>query len=189
MGARCPLLRIRIQNGPGPVPDAAEPLPGACGSGSRIEVNQAGAQEDPSHASLFQGSSTRKRREHGNGNATHETINPFSQRRSARTVSSSDGTRETGETLARPDSSPLWLFHGRARHDHRDYRHPKHPNPSCSGAGSTDEEEKQSKGEPPMTHDENKAVVSRFVEEFWSQGNMAAADELMTADATIFLPG
>jgi steroid delta-isomerase-like uncharacterized protein len=40
-----------------------------------------------------------------------------------------------------------------------------------------------------MSNDENKAIVSRFVEEFWSQGNMAAADELMTADATIFLPG
>ena len=40
-----------------------------------------------------------------------------------------------------------------------------------------------------MSHEENKALVSRFVEEFWNQGNTAAADELMTADATIFLPG
>ena len=40
-----------------------------------------------------------------------------------------------------------------------------------------------------MTHEENKAVVSRFVEAFWNQGNTAAADELMTADPTIFLPG
>ena len=40
-----------------------------------------------------------------------------------------------------------------------------------------------------MSVEENKAVVSRFVEEFWSQGNTAAADELMAADATIFLPG
>ena len=40
-----------------------------------------------------------------------------------------------------------------------------------------------------MSVEENKAVVSRFVEEFWSQGNTAATDELMTADATIFLPG
>jgi steroid delta-isomerase-like uncharacterized protein len=40
-----------------------------------------------------------------------------------------------------------------------------------------------------MSAEENKAVVSRFVEEFWSQGDTAAADELMTADATIFLPG
>jgi steroid delta-isomerase-like uncharacterized protein len=40
-----------------------------------------------------------------------------------------------------------------------------------------------------MSFDENKAVVQQFVEAFWNQGNMAAADELMTADATIFLPG
>jgi steroid delta-isomerase-like uncharacterized protein len=40
-----------------------------------------------------------------------------------------------------------------------------------------------------MSMKENKALVCRFVEEFWSRGNMAAADELMTADATIFLPG
>src|SRR5437588_9558086 len=60
MGARCPLLRSRIQNDPGPLPDAAEPLPGARGSDSSIEVNSAGAEEDPSHASLFQGSSTKR---------------------------------------------------------------------------------------------------------------------------------
>ena len=40
-----------------------------------------------------------------------------------------------------------------------------------------------------MSHEENKALVSRFVEEFWNQGNTAAADELMAADATIVLPG
>jgi steroid delta-isomerase-like uncharacterized protein len=40
-----------------------------------------------------------------------------------------------------------------------------------------------------MSDQENKALVSRFVEEFWNQGNMAAADELMSANATIFLPG
>ena len=40
-----------------------------------------------------------------------------------------------------------------------------------------------------MSCEENKAVVRRFVEAFWNQGNTAAADELMTADATIFLPG
>ena len=40
-----------------------------------------------------------------------------------------------------------------------------------------------------MSHEENKALVSRFVEEFWNQGNTAAADDLMTADTTIFLPG
>lgn len=40
-----------------------------------------------------------------------------------------------------------------------------------------------------MPCEENKAVVSRFVDEFWNQGNTAVADELMTADATIVLPG
>ena len=40
-----------------------------------------------------------------------------------------------------------------------------------------------------MAFDDNKALVRRFVEEFWNQGNTTAADELMTADATIFLPG
>ena len=40
-----------------------------------------------------------------------------------------------------------------------------------------------------MSVEENKAVVSHFGEQFWGQGNTAAADELMTADATIFLPG
>src|SRR5260370_7692069 len=60
---------------------------------------------------------------------------------------------------------------------------------SCSGVFSTSEEEKQSKGEPIMSHEENKAVVSRFVEEFWNQGNTPAADDPMTADAPTFLPG
>jgi steroid delta-isomerase-like uncharacterized protein len=40
-----------------------------------------------------------------------------------------------------------------------------------------------------MSGEENKALVRRFVEEFWNQGNMEAADELMTANATITLPG
>jgi steroid delta-isomerase-like uncharacterized protein len=40
-----------------------------------------------------------------------------------------------------------------------------------------------------MSFEENKALVRRFVEEFWNQGNITAADELMTADATIVLPG
>ncbi|HLJ81146.1 MAG TPA: ester cyclase [Ktedonobacterales bacterium] len=40
-----------------------------------------------------------------------------------------------------------------------------------------------------MSGEANKALVSRFVEEFWSKGNTAAADELMTAEATIVLPG
>ncbi|HAT44455.1 MAG TPA: ester cyclase [Ktedonobacter sp.] len=48
---------------------------------------------------------------------------------------------------------------------------------------------RKSKGELPMSIEENKALVRRFVEEFWNRGNTAAADELMTADATIFLPG
>src|SRR6266567_6273995 len=60
MGTRCLLLRSRIQNDPGPVPDAAEALPRTRGSDSSIEVNQAGAEEDPSHASLFQVSSTKR---------------------------------------------------------------------------------------------------------------------------------
>lgn len=40
-----------------------------------------------------------------------------------------------------------------------------------------------------MSFEENKAVVRRFVEEFWNQGNTIAADEMMTADAIIVLPG
>ncbi len=40
-----------------------------------------------------------------------------------------------------------------------------------------------------MSVEANKELVRRFVEEFWNRGNMAAADELMTVEATIFLPG
>ena len=40
-----------------------------------------------------------------------------------------------------------------------------------------------------MSVEENKALVRRFVEEFWNTGNMAAADELIAEDATITLPG
>jgi predicted ester cyclase len=40
-----------------------------------------------------------------------------------------------------------------------------------------------------MVGEENKAVVRLFDEEFWNKGNMAAADELMAANATIVLPG
>ena len=40
-----------------------------------------------------------------------------------------------------------------------------------------------------MSAEENKALALRFVTEFWNQGNATAADELMTPDATIFLPG
>ena len=36
-----------------------------------------------------------------------------------------------------------------------------------------------------MSQDENKALVERFVGEFWSSGNLSTADELMAADATI----
>ena len=34
----------------------------------------------------------------------------------------------------------------------------------------------------------NKALVVRFVEAFWSNGNLAAADELMTPDVVIHAP-
>ena len=38
-----------------------------------------------------------------------------------------------------------------------------------------------------MSVDTNKAVVTRFVEEFWSSGNEAAADELMAEDVAIYV--
>ncbi len=40
-----------------------------------------------------------------------------------------------------------------------------------------------------MTSQENKQIVNRFVEGFWNQGQLATVDELMTADAQIYLPG
>lgn len=40
-----------------------------------------------------------------------------------------------------------------------------------------------------MLGEENKALVRLFDEEFWNKGNMAAADELLVANATIVLPG
>ena len=40
-----------------------------------------------------------------------------------------------------------------------------------------------------MLGEENKAVVRLFEEQFWNKGNLAAVDELMTAEATIVLPG
>lgn len=40
-----------------------------------------------------------------------------------------------------------------------------------------------------MVSAENKTLVHRFVEEYWNQGHMAVADDLMTADAVIVLPG
>jgi len=39
-----------------------------------------------------------------------------------------------------------------------------------------------------MSAEENKALVRRFVEEFWNEGNAATADELMAADAAIHMP-
>jgi steroid delta-isomerase-like uncharacterized protein len=39
-----------------------------------------------------------------------------------------------------------------------------------------------------MAAEENKALVRRFVEEFWNEGNMSAADELMAVDAEIHMP-
>lgn len=39
-----------------------------------------------------------------------------------------------------------------------------------------------------MSMEENKALVKRFVDEFWTEGNAAVADELMAADAEIHMP-
>jgi steroid delta-isomerase-like uncharacterized protein len=39
-----------------------------------------------------------------------------------------------------------------------------------------------------MSAEENKALVSRFVEEFWNEGNTTAADELMAVDVAIHMP-
>jgi steroid delta-isomerase-like uncharacterized protein len=39
-----------------------------------------------------------------------------------------------------------------------------------------------------MSAEENKALVERFVEEFWNEGNLSTADELMAPDAQIHLP-
>ncbi|HEX5911594.1 MAG TPA: ester cyclase [Rubrobacter sp.] len=39
-----------------------------------------------------------------------------------------------------------------------------------------------------MSAEENKALVERFVEEFWNEGNTSFADELMAPDAEIHLP-
>ena len=36
-----------------------------------------------------------------------------------------------------------------------------------------------------MSQDKNKALVERFVGEFWSSGKLSTADELLAADATI----
>jgi len=34
----------------------------------------------------------------------------------------------------------------------------------------------------------NRALVRRFVQEFWNEGNATAADELMAIDATVHMP-
>ena len=39
-----------------------------------------------------------------------------------------------------------------------------------------------------MTAEENKALVRRFVKEFWNQGNTATADDLMAGDVEIRMP-
>ena len=39
-----------------------------------------------------------------------------------------------------------------------------------------------------MSAEEHKALVHRFVDEFWSGGNLAAADELMAPDAVVHEP-
>jgi steroid delta-isomerase-like uncharacterized protein len=39
-----------------------------------------------------------------------------------------------------------------------------------------------------MSAEENKALVRRFVEEFWNHGNTVTADELMAPDAEIHMP-
>ena len=39
-----------------------------------------------------------------------------------------------------------------------------------------------------MSAEENKALVRRFVEEFWNEGNTTAVDELMAIDAMIHMP-
>src|SRR5215204_336836 len=44
------------------------------------------------------------------------------------------------------------------------------------------------KGGTEMSAEENKALVRRFVEEFWNEGNATAADELMEIDAVIHMP-
>ena len=39
-----------------------------------------------------------------------------------------------------------------------------------------------------MSAEENKALVRRFVEGFWNEGNTSTADELMAPDAEIHMP-
>jgi steroid delta-isomerase-like uncharacterized protein len=49
--------------------------------------------------------------------------------------------------------------------------------------------DRKEQGEKQVSVEENKALVRRFVEEFWNTGNIAAADELIAEDASITLPG
>jgi steroid delta-isomerase-like uncharacterized protein len=44
------------------------------------------------------------------------------------------------------------------------------------------------KGGLKMLAEENKALVRRFVKEFWNEGNTATADELMAEDTEIHMP-
>src|SRR5262245_39610120 len=44
------------------------------------------------------------------------------------------------------------------------------------------------RGGTTMSAEEHKALVLRFVDEFWSGGNLAAADELMAPDAVVHEP-
>ena len=39
-----------------------------------------------------------------------------------------------------------------------------------------------------MSAEENKALVERFVEEFWNEGNLSTADELFAPGAEIHMP-
>ena len=39
-----------------------------------------------------------------------------------------------------------------------------------------------------MSAEENRALVERFVEEFWNEGNLSTADELMAPDVEIHMP-
>src|SRR5689334_2049626 len=48
----------------------------------------------------------------------------------------------------------------------------------CSKAGSECSPRRRA-----MAIEHNKALVTRYVEEFWNQGHLAAADELMAAEA------
>jgi steroid delta-isomerase-like uncharacterized protein len=43
-------------------------------------------------------------------------------------------------------------------------------------------------GESTVTAEDNKALVQKFVDEFWTNGKMAAADELMAPDAVVHEP-